>query len=279
MKKFLKKRVIWIVALAVALALCLSVAAYVRGHSGSFVSEGADVVLSPLERGIASIANRLEDLYAYMYEFDRLEEENAQLRGQLAELEQALRDADAANEENARLRELLNLQQRHQDFQFESARVISWGSSNWSSHFTIGKGRASGLELYDCVVTEDGSFVGQIVELSKDSAVVQTLIDPDTSIGATVARSGAAGLAQGEFSQMTHGCLMLSYLPEGTEILTGDDILTAGSEVFPSGLLLGRVITMESDPGGISEYAVVEPAADLARLTQVFVIKEFEISD
>lgn len=266
-------------AAAVALALCLSVAAYVRGHSGSFVSDGTNAALKPLESAVAGVAGWLEKVYAYMYEFDSLEAENAQLRVELSQLEEQLRQADSVLEENERLRELLNLQQRHRDFSFESARVISWDASNWSSSFTISKGRNAELELGDCVVTEDGCYVGQIVELSGDSAVVRTLIDPETSIGATVERSGAAGLAQGAFLEMTQGCLQLSYLPTGSQLLTGDNILTAGSEIFPSGLVLGQVVTVESDPGGLQDYAVIQPAAELHNLTQVFVIKDFDISD
>ena len=275
----MKKKIIWIIAAAVALALCLSVSAYVRGHSGNFVVDGTKEALSPLESAVAGLAGQLEKLYGYMYNYDRLAADNAALRVQVAQLQEQLRLADGAQEENRRLHELLNLQQRHRDFQFESARVISWGASNWSSNFTISKGRAAGLELGDCVVTEDGCLVGQITELTADSATVRTLIDPETAIGATVERSGAAGLAQGSFMQMTGGCLQLSYLPVGSQLLTGDTILTAGSESVPSGLVLGQVLTVESDPGGISDYAVLEPAASLYAQTQVFIITDFDISD
>ena len=275
----MKKKVIWIVAAAVALALCLSVAAYVRGHSGSFISGGLRDGLSPLETAVADLSAWLEKAYDYMYRYDSLQAENEQLQVQVAELEEQLRQAESAAAENAQLRELLDLKQKHRDFVVERARIVSWGASNWSSTFTISKGREAGLELGDCVVTEAGCFVGQITELSKDSAVVRTLIDPDTSIGVTVERSGAAGLAQGDIAQMTQGCLLLSYLPEGAQLLCGDGILTAGNDQLPGGLVLGTVLRVETDPGGIRDYAVLQPGADLNGLTQVVVIKDFEVVD
>ncbi len=94
--------------------------------------------------------NRLEKLYGYIYEYDRLAAENEELKAQISEMEEAVRESQAANEENELLRELLELREKRKDFVFESATVISWSSSNWESAFTISKVISSGIEAGRC---------------------------------------------------------------------------------------------------------------------------------
>ena len=57
-------------------------------------------------------------------------------------------------------------------------------------------------------------------------------------------------------------------------------MLTSGrGEVFPAGLLVGKVEGVFTDPSGQTRYAVVEPAVALDNLIEVFVIKDFEITE
>ena len=59
---------------------------------------------------------------------------------------------------------------------------------------------------------------------------------------------------------------------------SGDEVLTSGrGEIFPSGLVVGRVEGVFTDPSGKTRYAVIEPEVTLDSLIEVFVIKEFEI--
>ena len=47
--------------------------------------------------------------------------------------------------------------------------------------------------------------------------------------------------------------------------------------MFPSGLVVGTVEAVFTDPSGMNRYAVVEPDVDLDSLVEVFVIKSFDI--
>ncbi|HHU21937.1 MAG TPA: rod shape-determining protein MreC, partial [Clostridiales bacterium] len=185
-----------------------------------------------------------------------------------------------AREENERLRELLNLRERHSDFVFESAKIISWNASNWASTFTISKGESSGIELGDPVVTEYGALVGQVIEIGDSWAVVRTVIDIDMKVGVLVGETGNAAMLMGEFSLMQDGKVKLAHLTEGTLLLPDDIVLTSGKGGrFPQGLIAGTILEVQTEAGGQTPYAVVEPACDLDSLSQVFVIKEFDIQE
>ena len=184
----------------------------------------------------------------------------------------------AASEENTRLRELLNLQEKHTDYEMESCKVVLWSSSNWSSSFTISKGRSSGIELNDPVVTEYGVVVGQVTELGETWATVSTVMDVDMSIGAYVGTSGASGMSVGEFALMKKKEAKLTFIAEGAQIFVGDEVLTSGSGgAFPAGLLIGTITNLQTEAGGQIEYGIIKPECSFDTLVQVFVIKSFEV--
>ena len=79
---------------------------------------------------------------------------------------------------------------------------------------------------------------------------------------------------------MLEGLLKLSYLPEDTQLVSGDQVITSGlGEVFPEGLVVGNVTGLFTEADGISRYAQVEPAADLDSVRYVYVITDFGGSD
>ena len=53
--------------------------------------------------------------------------------------------------------------------------------------------------------------------------------------------------------------------------------MSGGTATYPSGLVVGYVEEVRSDDSGMSDYAVLTPAAQLGTLEQVFVIKAFDM--
>ena len=97
-------------------------------------------------------------------------------------------------------------------------------------------------------------------------------------MGGIVSRTDSTAMLEGDFTLMQEGRLKMTYLPENTELLTGDLVLTSGlTGIYPSGLVVGAIESLHTDPSGMSRYAVLAPAADLDRLVEVFIIKEFDI--
>ena len=134
------------------------------------------------------------------------------------------------------------------------------------------------MEAGSCVVTENGVLVGVVSEAGLNWAAVSTIINTDIEIGGIVNRTFSAGVLEGDFSLMSQGRLKMNYLPEGAQLVSGDEVLTSGrGDVYPSGLVVGQVEGVFTDPSGQTRYAVVRPAVDLEALIEVFVIKEFEI--
>ncbi len=278
MKEYLKKYGIRIAVIVLAAAMFIGLGNAARDGRIGAVQNITGVLSAPMQKVIASTVNWFNTIYGYLYKYDSLLAENESLRAQLADAQQSARDGIEASEENKRLRELLYLRGKHTDYIMESAKVVLWSSSNWSSSFTISKGSTSGIELHDPVVTEEGILVGQVTEIGTNWATVSTLIDVDMSVGAFVGTTGSSGMVVGEYALMRNKTAKLTFLADGAQIFVGDEVLTSGSGgAFPAGLVIGTIINVQNEAGGQIEYGIVEPRCNLDSLVQVFIIKEYHV--
>ena len=278
MKEYLKKNGIRIGIIVFAVAAIIALGSAARGGEIGFLQNATGVLESPLKKVLSSTVNWFDTIYGYLYEYDSLMAENESLRSQLADAQKSARDGIEASEENTRLRKLLELREKHTDYDMESSKVVLWSSSNWSSAFTISKGASSGIELGDPVITEYGVLVGQITELGENWATVSTVIDVDMSVGAFVGNSQTSGMVMGEFDLMKKKTAKLTFLAEGAQIFVGDDVLTSGSGgAFPAGLVIGTLSAVQTEAGGQIEYGIVVPRAGFDTLVQVFIIKDFKV--
>lgn len=278
MKDFLRQNGILLLVIALLLSILIGVLSVVMGGQADPLSNLTNTIVSPLRGGVTAAADWVEGVYTYIFHYGELEQELNDLRVRVGELEEQVREGEEASRENEQLRELLNLQARRRDFVFEGARVTARSTSNWESTLTLSKGSSSGIQAGDCVVTEMGVLVGVVSKTGLNWSTVSTIINTDTQMGGIVNRTYSAGVLEGDFSLMNQDRLKLNYLPEGAQLVSGDEVLTSGrGEVFPSGLVVGQVEGVFTDPSGQTRYAVVKPAVDLDALIKVFVIKDFEI--
>ena len=283
MKAYIKKHGLrLLIAVIVVVAVVILSAALLNGRAG-FVADAAGSLSSPVGRAASAAIEWIEGIYGYIYEYDQLVAENRELRAQLAETQQAIIEANEYQEENERLRALLGFSEKHADFEFESAKITAWSSSNWSSSFTISKGEDNGdhlIEVGDCVITEYGALVGQIVEVGSTWSTVRTVIDSAIDVGALVGEAEAVGMCVGDFALMQEGALKLTYLSENAQLVEGEAVLTSGKGTYiPQGLVIGYIRSVLSEGSGQTLYGVIEPACNLDTLTQVFVITDFEIRE
>ena len=283
MKAYIKKHGLrLLIAVMVVVAVVILAAALLNGRAG-LVADAAGSLSSPVGRAASAAIEWIEGIYGYIYEYDQLVAENRELRAQLAETQQAIIEANEYQEENERLRELLGFSEKHSDFEFESAKITAWSSSNWSSSFTISKGEDNGdhlIEVGDCVITEYGALVGQVIEVGSTWSTVRTVIDSAIDVGALVGEAEAVGMCVGDFALMQEGALKLTYLSENAQLVEGEAVLTSGKGTYiPQGLVIGYIRSVLSEGSGQTLYGVIEPACNLDTLTQVFVITDFEIRE
>ena len=273
MKHYFSTKVKVLLVVAVLLAGALAVVSNLTGMSipDMFVKG----VLTPIRAGAQTLTNQAEQFYSYMFEYEALAAENAQLKEQIAQMEDDARQADALARENDRLRALLELVNSHEDYKLLDAYIISWSSVDWTSTFTVNRGSNAGIEAGMCAITANGEVVGLVSEVGSNYAVIKTILDSSLEISATISSSGYNGMVQGAYASGLAGKLRMDYLPSSSVIRNKDQVVTSGSTVYPRDLILGHVVDAGFDDTGVAKFAILEPAADIDALEQVFIITSY----
>lgn len=265
---------------AVVLVVALLSGFSARGSQngvGPFESGAVSLAL-PVKESSSGVVGWLEHIYGYMYRYDQLKAENKELQTKLDKAQTEIRELKEAEAENARFRDLYNMREKHSDFTLEPAYVVDRPSSNWSRSFTLTKGKESGIAVGNCVIDSGYNLVGQVSEVGSGWCTVRSVVDADTRVGALVGEGGSAAMIVGEFSLMQKSQIKLAYLADKTKLVEGDVIVSSGKGgAFPRGLTIGKVASVSTEAGGQAEYAAVTPSADLNSVSEVFVVKKFNV--
>lgn len=275
MKYFFTTKVKIVLIVAALLTAGLAVAGNLLGKTP--MDTLVQSVLTPLRSGAATLTAQAERFYNYMFRYEALEAENAALREQIARMEENAMLADTVTRENERLRALLELEVSEDGYKLVDGYIISRNSTDWSSTFTINRGTASGVEVGMCAITAHKEVVGLVVEAGPNYAVIKSVLDSSLEISATIASSGYSGMVQGAYAEDQAGMLRMDYLPSSAVIRNRDQVVTAGSTVYPRNLIIGHVVDAGFTDTGVEKYAILEPAADIEGLEQVFVLTQFNV--
>lgn len=273
MKHFFTTTVKVVLVAALLISVALAVVGNLLGKTPADVL--VQTVLTPLRSGASSLTTQAEKFYNYIFRYEALEAENAALRQQLAEMEEAAREAASVSRENDRLRDLLNLDPAQEGFSLVDGYIIAWDSADWASSFTINRGSGAGIEVGMCAITANKEVVGLVTEVGPNYAVIRTVLDSSLQISAAVSSSGYSGMVQGGYSGGWDGKLLMQYLPTSAVLRNNDQVVTAGSTVYPRNLIIGNIVDAGMEAAGAAKYAILEPAADIKSLEQVFIITEF----
>lgn len=278
MKDFFRRNGILILIAAILLGLVTAVVSMLLGGAANPFANFIGMVTTPVRNGISTVTNWVEERYSDAFEQEQMKAELEELKKENAELEAKIREAEAAIQENERLYNLLELQPKNRTFDKEAAMVTAHSTSNWEATLTLSKGSGQGIAVGDCVVDEYWNLVGVVAELGENWCTVRTLIDAGTEMGGQLSRTGGAAILEGDLTLMGEGKLKLTYLPENSQLISGDLVTTSGlGGVYPSGIVAGHVEEVRTDVSGMTEYAVIVPETDLDSLQQVFVLKDFDI--
>ena len=262
-----------IVILAVLLSAVLAVMAGLTNRSvPELMVQG---VLAPFRAAGTALTKTAERYYSYMFRYEALEAENEALKASIAEMEDVARQADATARENTRLRNIIGLTETHEDYKLVDGYIIGWSSTDWSNTFTINRGSDSGIAENMCAITDNGEVVGLVTQVGPNFSVIKTVLDSTLEISATISTSGYNGMVSGGYISGNEKLLSMDYLPSSAIIRNKDQVVTSGSTVYPRGLILGHVVDAGFKETGVAKYAVLQPAAEISSLEQVFILTEF----
>lgn len=277
MKDFFKSRFFMILALVLAVMIIVPSIITAMG-AGSFVKSALNTVTTPIQKLFNYSADALSGFASYFTEFDRIADENEELRNRIAELNDKVAKAEETEEMNNWLYNYLELKREHPDYKFATADVTGREAGNYMTVFTLDKGSAHGIEKNMPAVTDYG-VVGYVTEVGVNWCKVVTLLESGTAVGAYVERTGEVGVVEGDFALSKEGLCKMVYISAGSDIREGDRIFTSGyGSVYPRGLTVGTVKEVVPDPNSQTLIAYIEPAEKMQDIKKLMIITDYEVT-
>ena len=265
------QKIIALIVVFVSVFCCVFFAA--RGKFSTPVADNAaSTLVSPFQRALAWIGSQITFVRNTVTEMSQLYEQNKKLRAEVEILRAQNLTASEYASENQRLRSLLDYKQAAVQFDLVAASVIGRESASWSSVIVINRGTLDGVANNMPVVTELG-LVGHVMEAGLNSAKVQLLIDPRSSVGTLIQRpeSRVAGIVEGDIKNPAHPRMV--NIPKDSDVKVDDMVVTSGyGGVYPKGLVVGKVIAVHNEEGGLLQYGEIETSVDFQKLEDVAVI-------
>lgn len=273
MRQLFSTKLLIVLVLAILLTAGLSV-------MGSLSNEtlpdlAVQGVMAPFRGIVSTFTKTVEKYYSYTFRYEALAAENEVLKAQIAQMEDVARQAESTARENMRLRQQLELKATHEDYRLADAYIIGWSSTDYNNTFTINRGTKAGIQANMVAITANGEVVGLVTQAGPNFAVVKTVLDSTLEISATITSSGYNGMVSGGYLNGNETLLRMDYLPSSAIIRNQDQVVTSGSTVYPRGLILGSVVDAGFEQTGVAKYALLDPAADIQSLEQVFILTDY----
>ena len=280
--KFLKSKTFLICAVAVVILALSTALLSALGFTGPIQSV-LKTVAKPFEwcgSRVSAAVNGVVDVFT---EYDRLQNENESLRSEVESLRDQVYREDMLQNENDWLKEYLNVAKQHPEFQLVDAQIIGRESDHYSTVLSLNRGRVHGIKKNMPVITEEGVF-GYVKELGLDWCKVVSIVENATSVGAYTERTGVVGVVEGDASLREGGRCRMTYIENTADLRIGDRVYTGGGSgsLYPSGLLIGEIVSIKADEATRSLVAEIEPAIDFTELStcsRVMVIVGYETGD
>src|ERR1700722_6541424 len=232
----------------------------------------ANAIVSPPERAVQNSKSGAGWIWQNYFDLRNVRQQNEDLRAQVDQLrlEQAEMLEDVR--QGQRLQGLNKFEEKYL-YKTLTAQVIGGSGSDLSRVFYLDKGKDEGIARDMAVITPEG-IVGKVREVYPHSAQVLAINDQSSGAGVILEQTRVRGILRGnaEGQPAIVNILADSRIKPGEKVLTG-----GGDQIFPRGLPVGVVDSVEKDPDrdGFIQV-VVKPAANLNGLDEVLVITDSE---
>ena len=213
-----------------------------------FRAQVTDRVVPNMDWAMAPVTGTVK-LFRNYQSYQRLAEQNQELRRELRQMQAWKEAALQLEQENARLLDLNNVRLDPR-LTYITGVVLADSGSPFRQSVLLNVGGRDGI--VEGWATMDGiGLVGRVSGVAANTARVLLVTDASSRVPATVQPSGQRIIIAGDNSAAPP----IDFLENPDLVRPGDRVVTSGDGgVFPAGLLVGQVA---ADPGGGCVYALL----------------------
>jgi rod shape-determining protein MreC len=229
-------------------------------------------VSAPFQWVVVKTVGGVKHVWARYFALYQAQQENVRLRIENERLESELAYREEERLENERLRAMLGVRDKSSSLNMVYASIVGASPSVLFQSFRVDVGRHHGVKTGAPVLNYEG-LIGRVASLGEYYADVMLLLDANSSLDVLVQRTrdGARVRGTGGEHEMQ---LEVQYLARTADVEPGDVLITSGvGNVFPKGIRVGKVRSVQRRAFGLYQYATVTPSVNFGRLESVMVVR------
>lgn len=270
--RFLKNK-LTVAVMILSVGFLILIGYSIKRDSRSILEGGAGAALIEVEKHIYGFGEKFKDFMYLILNFSEVKEEYESMGKRNAELEGKAIQFDSLKAENERLRNMLDFKDRNSFYHYIPSHIISRVGQGILESYKIDRGSNEGVVKGMVVISSEG-LVGQVTSVTPYWSMVQTLGNENIAVGAMVLNTKESnGIVKGYKDRNNRLLAKIYSLPQDSTVKPGDIITTSGEGfIYPKGVQIGKVISVEEDKAKVMKNALIEPFVDFNKLEEIMII-------
>lgn len=227
------------------------------------------------EKIVLTPFNYICDLVKDFNELKEVRKENDNLKLSIERIDAIEAENIELRREIAALKEELNIEYVLSDYDKLNATVLSRNIGYWYNTITIDKGSYNGVET-DMVAVNSTGLIGKVIKTTTFTSDIRLITTSDTNNRISVSISNGENKLNGLIKGYDYkeNKLEVEGISNTEEVNIGDKVYTSGlGGVFPSGILIGSVESIDTDEYDLAKIIKVTPSADFDDINYVTILK------
>ena len=255
------------------LLLISGITLYTFSNPDNIFSDIFNSMTVPVQKALWYVSTKASDFNYQFEEKEKLYQENENLKSELNHQRDITVDYYNVKRENERFKKYYEIKESNSSLKFVSASVIGRDQTDIFGDFVLDKGKSSGIDVNDAVITENG-IVGRVCEVSLESSRVKSVLSPEFKVGV---QDCVSGVVMGSLEATENNFTKMMFIPAQNSISPDDIIVTSSaSGMYPKNLKVGKVKEVKYDNYECSHYALIELFEDVKNVKEVFVVSDFK---
>lgn len=276
-KKKFNKEVIAVVFTAITIILIISYS--LNKNRQNPASKGTMdvglIVVSWVENAKDTVQGSVKGMFSYKENMKRiaeLEEENKILKEELIKSSITKEQLDSLEQ----LKNAVNYVDESYGHTYVSASIVGKNDGNFYTSFTIGAGIKDGVQK-DSIILSSKGLVGVVYEVSDNYSKGISILNYKSSVSfQTLRNEEYSGILNQDpirdGNDNLDGILKGYLFDLKYDVVPGDIIITSGLGMYPKGIPVGEVESVEEDKNNLLKYIKVNPYSNFKDLDNVMII-------
>jgi len=231
-------------------------------HKSKFISSA-----NSFTGGLYEKTNQFSEYLDLKKTNESLAEENARLKNE-REITLSILDSTVTLSMN-------DSSKYHQKYTYTLAKAINNKFSTSFNFLTLNRGKRDGIDV-EMAVTNDKGVIGVTDQISDSYVRVRSILNKNSSINARI-KGDSTYFGNLKWDGRDIQILQLEDIPRQAIVKVGDTVITGGkSTIFPEGILVGTVSSINSANSTAASTIDVTLFNDMKNIRYVYVISNLE---